>query len=290
MSKRRISDYQGKLCVVTGAASGIGRAAAIRLAREGARLVLTDHNAEGLDTATQACREIGAPVLVSEPLDITDHQAVLAFGEQVLSGHGAPDAIFHVAGNSAWGRPDLLEHRVWRSMVEVNLMGTIHVIEAFVPAMMAARKPAALAMVSSAAGLLGLPWHAAYSAAKFGIRGIAEVLRFDLAPYDIGVHLVCPGGVDTPLVDTIEIAGVDRSDPEVAKTVDQFRNHAVTPDEAAAKMLEGVRKGRYIVYTSPDVRLGFGAQKFAPPLYKLAMTFLNRRITKAGAGVLPAVR
>src|SRR5690625_7784552 len=107
MSKRRISDYQGKLCVVTGAASGIGRAAAIRLEREGARLVLTDHNAEGLDTATQACREIGAPVLVSEPLDITDHQAVLAFGEQVLSGRGAPDAIFHVAGDARRGRPGL---------------------------------------------------------------------------------------------------------------------------------------------------------------------------------------
>lgn len=172
-------------------------------------------------------------------------------------------------------------------MVEVNLMGTIHVIEAFVPAMMAARTPAALVLVSSAAGLLGLPWHAAYSAAKFGIRGIAEVLRFDLAPYDIGVHLVCPGGVDTPLVETVEIAGVDRSDPQVARTVEQFRRHAVTPDEAAEKMLEGVRKGRYIVYTSPDIRIGFAAQRFAPPLYSLAMTFLNRRITTAGRGILP---
>lgn len=273
--------------MVTGAASGIGRAAALRLAREGARLVLTDINAEGLTAAEQDCRDAGAPVLLAEVVDLTDHEAVMAFGERVMAGSGAPDAIFHVAGNSAWGRPDLLEHRVWRSMVEVNLMGTIHVVEAFVPAMMAARRPGALVMVSSAAGLLGLPWHAAYSAAKFGIRGIAEVLRFDLAPYDIGVHLVCPGGVDTPLVETVEIAGVDRSDPEVARTVDQFRRHAVTPDEAAEKMLAGVRKGRYIVYTSPDVRLGFAAQKFAPPLYGLAMRALQRRLTKAGRGILP---
>lgn len=287
MSRRRITDYRGKTCVVTGAASGIGRAAALRLAAEGARLVLTDINAEGLAALEQACRDSGAPVLACEALDLTDHGATIAFGEHVVAENGSPDAIFHVAGNSAWGRPDLLEHRIWRSMVDVNLMGTIHVIEAFVPAMMAARKPASIAMVSSAAGLLGLPWHAAYSAAKFGIRGIAEVLRFDLAPYDIGVHLVCPGGVDTPLVETIEIAGVDRSDPEVAKTVDQFRRHAVTPDEAAEKMLDGVRKGRYIVYTSADIRIGFAAQKFAPPLYNLAMTLLNRRITKAGQGILP---
>ena len=286
MSRRRITDYRGKTCVVTGAASGIGRAVAIRLAGEGARLVLTDRDAAGLQTAAQACRDAGGAVLGSETVDITEHEAVMGFGESTIAAHGAPHAIFHVAGNSAWGRPDLLEHRVWRSMVEVNLMGTIHVIEAFVPAMMAAKRPAALVMVSSAAGLLGLPWHAAYSAAKFGIRGIAEVLRFDLAPYWIGVHLVCPGGVDTPLVETVEIAGVDRSNPQVAKTVDQFRRHAVTPEVAAEKTLEGVRKGRYIVYTSPDIRLGFAAQKFAPPLYTLAMRLLSRRINKAGEGIL----
>lgn len=287
MSRRRIKDYQGALCVVTGAASGIGRSTAVRLAGEGARLVLTDLNAEGLEATAQECRDNGGAVRAVEPLDLTDHEAVTAFGEQTIAEHGVPDAIFHVAGNSAWGRPDVLEHRIWRSMVEVNLMGTIHVIEAFIPAMMAARKPGALVMVSSAAGLLGLPWHAAYSAAKFGIRGIAEVLRFDLAPYDIGVHLVCPGAVDTPLVGTIEIAGVDRSDPEVARTAAQFQRHAVTPDEAAQSMLEGVRKGRYLIYTSPDIRLAFAAQKFAPPAYKLAMRLIARKINKAAQGVLP---
>ncbi|MCD2262970.1 SDR family oxidoreductase [Dietzia aurantiaca] len=287
MSRRRIKDYRGAICVVTGAASGIGRSAAIRLADEGARLVLTDVNADGLAGVTQECRDKGVSVLASETIDLTDHEAVAAFGERVVAANGAPDAIFHVAGNSAWGRPDLLEHRVWRSMVEVNLMGTIHVIEAFIPAMMAARKPGAVVMVSSAAGLLGLPWHAAYSAAKFGIRGIAEVLRFDLAPYDIGVHLVCPGAVDTPLVGSIEIAGVDRSNPEVAKTAAQFQRHAVTPDQAAESMIEGVRKGRYIVYTSPDIRLAFAAQKFAPPAYKLAMRLIARKINKAAQGVLP---
>ncbi|MGX1768969.1 SDR family oxidoreductase [Dietzia sp. NPDC055343] len=287
MSRRRIKDYRGTICVVTGAASGIGRSAAIRLADEGARLVLTDVNADGLAGVTQECRDKGVSVLASETIDLTDHEAVAAFGDRVVAANGAPDAIFHVAGNSAWGRPDLLEHRVWRSMVEVNLMGTIHVIEAFIPAMMAARKPGAVVMVSSAAGLLGLPWHAAYSAAKFGIRGIAEVLRFDLAPYDIGVHLVCPGAVDTPLVGSIEIAGVDRSNPEVAKTAAQFQRHAVTPDQAAESMIEGVRKGRYIVYTSPDIRLAFAAQKFAPPAYKLAMRLIARKINKAAQGVLP---
>lgn len=287
MSRARIKDFRGRTCVVTGAASGIGRSVAIQLAGEGARLVLTDRDAPGLESATVACRAVGADVLASDALDITDHEAVTAWGERVVQAHGAPEAILHVAGNSAWGRPDLIEHRVWRSMVEVNLMGTIHVIEAFVPAMMAARRPAALAMVSSAAGLLGLPWHAAYSAAKFGIRGITEVLRFDLEKYDISVHLVCPGAVDTPLVQTVEIAGVDRSDPEVARTAAEFQKHSVTPDQAATSILDGVRRGRYMVYTSPDIRLAYAAQRVAPPLYGLAMRFLQRKINRAAKGMLP---
>lgn len=287
MRRRRITGYRGRTCVVTGAASGIGRSVAIMLAGEGARLVLTDRDADGLEAVAQRCREMGATVLGTETVDVTDHEAVMDFGEQTVAAHGAPEAVFHCAGNSAWGRPDLLEHRVWRSMVEVNLMGTVHVVEAFVPAMMEDSRPGALVLVSSAAGLLGLPWHAAYSAAKFGVRGIAEVLRFDLAPYGIGVHLVCPGGVDTPLVESVEIAGVDRSDPEVAKIVDQFRRHAVTPDLAATRILDGVRKGRYLVYTSPDIRIGFAAQKYAPLFYNGAMRLLGHRLSTAAKGMLP---
>jgi len=80
-----------------------------------------------------------------------------------------------------------------------------------------------------AAGLLGLPWHAPYSAAKFGLRGVSEVLRFDLRPHRIGVSLVCPGGVKTPLVGTVEIVGIDNDDPEVRKMKRRFERHAVSP-------------------------------------------------------------
>src|SRR5699024_12767992 len=104
---------------------------------------------------------------------------------------------------------------------------------------------------------------------------------------DSRAHQACSRAVAHPLIRTLEISGVDRSDPEVATTADPFKRHAVTPEEAAATTLEGVRKGRYIVYTSRDIRLGFAAQKFAPPLYNLAMRLLGRRITKAAEGMLP---
>lgn len=286
MARRRMRDFNGRTCVVTGAASGIGRSVAVLLAAEGARLILADLQAEGLAVVAARCADIGGAVLETATFDVSDHEAVAAFGAGVVERHGSPDAVFHVAGTSAWGRPDLLEHSTWRSMVEINLMGTIHVVEAFVPAMMAARA-GQLVMVSSAAGLIGLPWHAAYSAAKFGVAGIAEVLRFDLEPYGVGVHLVCPGGVDTPLVETVRISGVDRSDPRIAETVDRFREHAVTPDQAAQSILDGVRRGSYLIYTSGDIRLANLAKSVFPPGYRLAMRLLNRRIGKAAEGMLP---
>ena len=77
---------------------------------------------------------------------------------------------------------------------------------------------------------MALPWHAAYSASKYGLRGVSEVLRFDLARHRIGVSVVVPGAVKTPLVQTVEIAGVDREDPQVSKWVDRFGGHAVSPE------------------------------------------------------------
>ncbi len=118
-------------------------------------------------------------------------------------------------------------------MIDVNLMGPIHVIETFLPPMVAARRGGRLVNVSSAAGLVALPWHAAYSASKFGLRGLSEVLRFDLARHRIGVSVVVPGAVNTPLVQTVDIAGVDRDDPAVQRWVRRFSGHAVSPEKAA---------------------------------------------------------
>ena len=99
----------------------------------------------------------------------------------------------NVAGIAVWGTIQDLEHSQWRKVVEINLMGPISVLECFVPPMIEARRGGHIVNVSSAAGLFGLPWHAPYSATKFGLRGVSEVLRFDLRRHRIGVSLVCPG-------------------------------------------------------------------------------------------------
>lgn len=283
--------FTGKRVLVTGAASGIGRAVALRLADEGAQLFLTDVNADGLAETVSAARSLGAEVAEYRTLDIADFDAVADFAAEIHSRHPAMDAVFNIAGISAWGTVSQLSHTQWKSMVDVNLMGPIHVIETFVPPMVAAGHGGRLVNVSSAAGLVALPWHAAYSASKYGLRGLSEVLRFDLARHRIGVSVVVPGAVDTPLVQTVQIAGVDRDDPKVQRWVRRFSGHAVTPEKAAEKILAGVARNRFLIYTSPDIRALYAFKRLAPWPYGEVMKRVNVLFTRAlrpgGSRALP---
>lgn len=276
--RRRRKELAGKRCLVTGAASGIGRATALRLASERAHLLLTDLDGDGLSEVEREIRAAGGSVVLARAADVTDREAVGALASEAHSEGGSLDVVMNIAGVSAWGRVGDLEPHHWRSMVEVNLMGPIHVIDAFIPAMIESRRGGHLVNVASAAALLGLPWHAAYSAGKFGLRGVSEVLRFDLRRHGIGVSLVCPGGVDTPLVETVDLVGVNRDHPAVLAMRERFRGHAVTPEHVADVIVEGVKRDRYLVFTSTDIWIAHLLQRLAPPVYERIMLRLNDQL------------
>ena len=286
MRPRRLRDLDGLRVFITGAASGIGRATAEAVAAQGGHLVLTDLDAERLAVTAAGITASGGVVLLAEAADVSDHDAVRRLARRVTDEHGAMDIVMNVAGISAWGTVSSLEHSTWRQQVEVNLMGPIHVIEELVPPMVEAGRGGHLVNVASAAGIIGMPWHAAYSASKFGLRGVSEVLRFDLARHGIGVSLVCPGAVHTPLTQTVRIDGVDTDSPRFRKAQARFHERAVSPEEAAHAILKGVRRNRYWVYTSSDIRTIHLVQRYCPPAYSLAMGALNRGANR----VLPAVQ
>jgi NAD(P)-dependent dehydrogenase (short-subunit alcohol dehydrogenase family) len=276
-----VEALSGRRCFVTGAASGIGRATALAAARRGADLYLTDIDAEGLDRTVALARAAGGSVSHARAIDIRDHDAVAALAVEIEAAHGSMDVVMNIAGVSTWGTIETLQHSDWQRMIDVNLVGPISVLESFVPAMIAAGRGGHVVNVSSAAGLFGLPWHAAYSASKFGLRGVSEVLRFDLRRHGIGVSLVCPGGVRTPLVDTVNIVGVDPASPRIRKLKARFEERAVSPEHVAEKIFEGIEKNRYLVFTSRDIQVGHWVQrKFAPP-YELAMRAMNDVLTRA---------
>jgi NAD(P)-dependent dehydrogenase (short-subunit alcohol dehydrogenase family) len=265
----------GRRCLITGAASGIGRSTALAAAARGLEVFITDIDGDRLGGVASEIEAAGGAVGGVEAADVSDHVAVESLAAAIHGAHGSMDIVMNIAGKSTWGSIERLEHRHWQEMIDVNLVGPINVLEAFVPPMIEAGRGGHIVNVSSAAGLFGLPWHAAYSASKFGLRGVSEVLRFDLRRHRIGVSLVCPGGVRTPLVNTVEIVGVDRERPAIQKLVRRFERRAVTPEKVAERILTGVERDRYMVFTSADVRVGYWFQrKFAPP-YELAMRRLN---------------
>jgi NAD(P)-dependent dehydrogenase (short-subunit alcohol dehydrogenase family) len=273
--KPPVPSLDGRLCLVTGAASGIGRATALAAGRAGARLVLTDVNTSELEAVAG---ELGDAAVAHRALDITDFDAVRGFAEETHAAHGSLDVVVNVAGIATWGAVERLTHDQWRRTIDVDLMGPVHVIECFVPEMVRAGRGGQLVNVSSSAGLLGFPWHAPYSAAKFGLRGISEVLRFDLRRHGIGVTLVCPGGVDTPMVGTLDIAGVDPEALRASAWPERFRRHAKTPDQVAERILDGVVRNRYLVHTSNDIRVLHLLERVVPPAYRLAMRVANDRL------------
>ncbi|GJF10393.1 short chain dehydrogenase [Mycolicibacterium cyprinidarum] len=273
--------FAGKRCFVTGAASGIGRATVLKLAADGAELYLTDRDASGLELTVSDARALGGVVAAHRALDISDYDEVAGFAADIHTNHQAMDLVMNIAGVSAWGTVDQLTHQHWKSMIDINLMGPIHVIETFVPPMMAAGRGGHLVNVSSAAGLVALPWHAAYSASKYGLRGMSEVLRFDLDRHRIGVSVVVPGAVKTPLVASVQIAGVDRDDPRVQFWTKRFGGHAVSPETAADKILRGVVRNRFLIYTSPDIRALYMFKRTMWLPYSMTMKRVNVLFTRA---------
>ncbi len=277
----RRRNLAGATVFITGAASGIGKATAAAVAAKGGELFLTDVNGPALAATVAELEAAGGVVRFAEPADVSSREAVQALAAKVHELVDAVDVVMNIAGISTWGRVDRLDHKQWQAIIDVNLMGPIHVIEEFIPPMMRARRGGALVNVSSAAGIAGFPWHVAYSASKFGLRGISEVLRFDLKRYGIDVCLVVPGAVNTGLVQTLNVAGVDTAGTSFATLRDRFAGHAATPAKAAKQIVKGVEHGTYWVYTSQDIRLMFWLQRFFEPGYRLLMRVMNDGFVRA---------
>jgi NAD(P)-dependent dehydrogenase (short-subunit alcohol dehydrogenase family) len=264
----------GTKVLITGAASGIGRATALALGRRGAHLFLTDRNGPGLEETARLVSPPGK-VLKSKPFDISNYESVKAFADEIHAESGPLDIIINNAGIALYALVEDMTHEHWRKIINVNLWGPIHGIECFLPEMIKARR-GHLVTVSSTSGLIGLPLHAAYAATKFGLVGISEVLRYDLMMHNIGVTVVCPGAVDTPLKNTVEILGVDPHDPEVKALKEKFSRRTVTPERVADLIVQAVGKNRFLVLTSFDIKLLYFFKRFFFPLYH----FIMIRITK----------
>lgn len=238
--------------VVTGGSSGIGLAVARRLARDGHPVALIARRPEGLaEAAATIRREVPAARISTHALDVRDVAALAAAVATIVAEHGTIAWLVAAAGIAEPGLFVEQAPESHRAQIEINYLGTLNAVHAVVPAMRTAGS-GRVVLVSSGAGLFGIYGYAAYAPSKFAVRGLAEVLRVELAEHGITVTLACPPDTDTP-----QLIAERRLRP-AATTAIAAGGGVWSADAVARAMLAGAARGRFLV--APGLTLGLVAR------------------------------
>ncbi|MEW2478758.1 SDR family oxidoreductase [Mycobacterium sp. NPDC049093] len=190
--------FDNKVAVVTGAASGIGRAIALELAAGGATVAAVDRNEAGLAQTVQACA--GATAHVA---DLADPAAVSTLRDEVLAAHGLPGVIVNAAGFDRVEPFMSNDDALWQSLVAVNFLGPVRLTHAFLESILAEGETAKIVNIASDAGRVGSLGETVYAGTKGGVIAFTKSLAREMARHQINVNCVCPGPTDTPLFDSL---------------------------------------------------------------------------------------
>jgi short-subunit dehydrogenase len=249
-------EIRGKWALVTGAASGIGRAIALRLAQEGARLYLVDIDEAGLARVVSETRQSGVEV-IGRRCDVSQPREVSAAVADVLSRCGGVDILVNNAGITYYGRTERMSADHWDRLMQVNLLSHIQFTRELLPSLLA-RREAHVLNVCSILGLIGMPKVTAYCTSKFAMVGFSESLRNELGRQGLGVTALCPGFVTTNLFTNapLEESAEEHKLPP--------RWVCTTPERVANAAVKAIYRNRRLVTLEPFARLMYAVKRFAP--------------------------
>ncbi|MBM4631729.1 SDR family NAD(P)-dependent oxidoreductase [Prescottella equi] len=271
-----MSEFAGKVCVITGAGSGIGRALALNLAGQGAKLALSDMDSVGLAETVRQVEALGADVK-SDHLDVTQREAVLSYADAVVARFGKVNQVYNNAGIAFHGEVERSEFKDIERIMDVDFWGVVNGTKAFLPHVIASGD-GHIVNVSSLFGLLSIPGQSAYNAAKFAVRGFTESLRQEMliAKHPVKVTCVHPGGIKTAIA-----RNATMPDGDDQATFAQFfdrRLARTTPEEAAKTITTGVRKGKPRVLIGADAKFLDAWVRIVGPSYQRVVAMVTSRV------------
>ncbi len=284
-----MKNLSGKVIVITGAGSGIGRALALQLASNGAHLALNDWNTETLSETLALIQQQGQGTAITHPFDVSDRPAWEQFAKIVQEHYGKVDGLINNAGLTVFPETIPETHTVdFERVLQVNVWGTIHGSQVFLPLLME-QQESLLVNISSILGIAGFAGQGPYVTSKFAVRGFTETLRQELAGTGVQVVCVHPGLVKTNLTRNIKT-----EDKQLLEQLSKFFEEAAktTPEQAAEQIIAGVKRGKVRIVFGQNTWFLDRISRLLPSRYHKLMprTFRPGRLIKKALAARSAAK
>lgn len=264
-----------KVVVITGAASGIGRALALNVAARGARLAICDVDEDGLAQTTDLVKNEGAEIK-ADRLDVSDKAAVASYAADVAAHYGRVEVVINNAGVAHAGPVTEMEYSDFEWLMGINFWGVVYGTKEFMPHLIASGD-GHLVNISSLFGLVSMPGQSTYNSAKYAVRGFTESVRMDMLKQALPVGVTCvhPGGIKTAIARN---ARVTRGEDQRA-TANFFDNKLAktTAEKAAEVIIDGMLAGRARVLVGSDAHAIHALGKLLGSRYQDLFTMVARR-------------